>query len=91
LSQTACAQISVQGVFPAGNSDCFVREGPNLRKIQQPMGRLRYARRQILRGLRPLTSGRLNNEGSLLGSPMSCRPALMSTFRVCRARGSFYW
>jgi hypothetical protein len=40
LSQTTCAQISVQGVFRAWHPDCFIGEGANLRKIQQTMGRL---------------------------------------------------
>ena len=84
LSQTACAQISVQGMFPAGHPDCSIR-GANLRRIQQNHGQVQIGlssnshwglHLSVLLG--PITMD------TLLGGPLSCRAALMSTFPESR-------
>ena len=91
LSQTACAQISVQGVFRAG-----IRIAPygraNLRReFNKPWEGSDTPAIKESRGPPPLSPGGPNHDGSLLGGALSGRPSLMSTFRVRRARGIFYW
>jgi len=90
VTNRVCTDSGAERVL-GWHPDCPLREGANLRRIQQNHGRLRNARHQILTRPRPLTPGGPKHDGSLLGDALSCRPALMSTFRVCRARGIFYW
>jgi hypothetical protein len=91
LSQTACAQISVQSVFRAGIRIAPYGGGQSEERIQQTREGSDTPAIKESRGPPPLSPGGPNHDGSLLGGALSGRPSLMSTFRVRRARGIFYW
>jgi len=91
--QTVGGQISLQSVLPEWHSDCPARDDvPMGGKFIKTMEGLDKPP-SYSHAASPLSPGGPNHRGSLLSGALPAlhrRPALMSTFRLYRARGIFY-